>query len=415
LEKRAVIARCLLVCSALLLLFANGAYGRGSYQRTKDGKTLVWNNYPGHGEEVEWSGDRDPNGYAIGQGTLTWYRVEQPIVTGSSIPSARRERIFGVYRYSGKMVRGKLEGPVNADAKGKTFHATFVKGSKIGDWVAGSAPSATPNTRRHERVPEGAAVAASGQAATPTPPDRRAEPVIETPTQGSASLELARPPSSLRMPVVAAASPQASIPSTPSGPSSNPAAVDPAVKDRMIADFKDETQSVLSRVTDATGNFRDVDRLESVQKLPGPVSESVSSLVERGRDFRAKVGYETALHEYRTEIQTVDALAVVDQITRNIAANDASAASSTLADFLKSNPEPTAESEKALWRYLTSMRSLCSRLEKDADMHLQKAQSLASAGKKSEAIREYQEANRIFPKPATAEKIRQLQGNGPEL
>jgi hypothetical protein len=411
-----VIARCLLVCSGLLLLFANGAYGRGTYQRTKDGKTLVWNNYPGQGEEAEWSGDRNPNGYAIGQGTLTWYRVEQPIVTGSSIPSARRERIFGVYRYSGKMVRGKLEGPVNADAKGKTFHATFVNGSKIGDWAAGPAPSATVNTRRHERVPEGAAVAASGQKAAPTPPERRAEPIIETPTQGTASLELARPPSSLRMPPAAAASPQASIRSTPSAPSSSPAALDdPAVKDRIIADFKDETQSVLSRVTDATGNFREVDRLESVQKLPGPVSESVSSLVERGRDFRAKVGYETALHEYRTETQTVDALAVVDQVTRKIAANDASAASSRLADFLKSNPEPTAESEKALWRYLTSVRSLCSPLEKDADVHLQQAQSLASAGKKNDAIREYQEANRIFPKPATAKKIRQLQGNGPEL
>jgi hypothetical protein len=213
------------------------------------------------------------------------------------------------------------------------------------------------------------------------------------------------------MPAVAAASPQAS---TPSAQSSSPAAVDPAVKERMIADFKDETQSVLSRVADATGNFREVDRLESMQKLPAPVSESVGSLVERARDFRAKVGYEAALHEYRMETQTVDALSVVDQITRNIAAKDASAASSRLADFLKSNPEPTAESEKALWRYLTSMRSLCGRLEKDADVHLQQAQSLASAGKKNDAIREYQEANRIFPKPATAEKIRQLQGNGPE-
>jgi hypothetical protein len=411
LKKRAVIVRCLLVCSGLLL-FANGAYGGGAYQRTQDGKTLVWNNYPGLGEEVAWSGDRDPNGYAIGQGTLTWYRVEQPIVTGSSIPSARRERIFGVYRYSGKMVRGKLDGPVNADAKGKTFHATFVNGSKIGDWAAGPAPTRTPKERRNERVPGGAAVAASVQKAAPTPPERRAEPVVETPTEGTASLELGRPPSSLRMPVVAAASPQASI---PSAPSSSPAAVGPAVKDHIIADFKDETQSVLSRVSDATANFHEIDRLESVQKLPAPVSENVGSLVERARDFRAKVGYETPLHEYRTETVTVDALSVVDQITRNIAANDASAASSRLADFLKSNPEPTADSQKGLWRYLTSVRSLCSRLEKDADVHLQKAQSLASAGKRSDAIREYQEAGRIFPKPATAEKIRQLQGNGPEL
>jgi len=64
-----------------------------------------------------------------------------------------------------------------------------------------------------------------------------------------------------------------------------------------------------------------------------------------------------------------------------------------------------------LWRYLTAMRSLCSRLEKDADIHLQRAQSLASASRTSDAIREYQEAYRTFPNPNTAEKIRQLQDN----
>jgi tetratricopeptide (TPR) repeat protein len=148
-----------------------------------------------------------------------------------------------------------------------------------------------------------------------------------------------------------------------------------------------------------------------VQKLPAPVSENVGSLVERARDFRAKVGYETALHEYRTETETVDALSVVDQITRSIAANDASEANTRVADFLKSNPEPTADSQKGLWRYLTSVRLLCSRSQRDADIHLQRAQSLASAGKTSEAIREYQEAYRIFPNPVTAEKIRQLQDN----
>src|SRR5207245_3496393 len=97
-----------------------------------------------------------------------------------------------------------------------------------------------------------------------------------------------------------------------------------------------ETQSVLSRFSDSTSNFHEVDRLESVQKLPAVVSENVGSLVERARDFRAKVGYETALQEYRTETETGDALSVVDQATRNIAANDASAARSRLSYCIKS-------------------------------------------------------------------------------
>jgi hypothetical protein len=179
----------------------------------------------------------------------------------------------------------------------------------------------------------------------------------------------------------------------------------------MIADFKGQTRSVLSRVGEATGNFREIDRLESVRQLPAPLSESVGALVDRARDFRSKLGYETALHECRNETETVDALAAVDQITRNIAANNAAEAGSRLAVFLKTNPRPNADSQTPLWRYLDSIRSVCSGLEKDSASHLKRAESLTAEGKMNEAMREYQEAYRTFPNPTTAEKIRQLQDN----
>ena len=57
--------RSLFVCSALLL-FANVAFG--AYQRTKDGKTLVWVDSPKRGEEATWSGKRDKKGFAVGSG-----------------------------------------------------------------------------------------------------------------------------------------------------------------------------------------------------------------------------------------------------------------------------------------------------------------------------------------------------------
>src|SRR5262249_41035480 len=84
---------------------------------------------------------------------------------------------------------------------------------------------------------------------------------------------------------------------------------------------------------------------------------------------------------------------------------------SRLTDFLKSNPEPIVDNQKPLWRYLTSIRLLCNRLEKEAEIHLQRAQASASAGRIGDAIREYQEAYRAFPNPAIAEKTRQLQSN----
>src|SRR5213080_5594699 len=102
--------RSLFVCCALIL-FASVVYGAGSYQRTRDGQTFVWRDSPARGDEATWSGKRDKDGFATGSGVLTWYKVEPTIVTGSNIPNARRHVVV-ISRYSGKMVRGKLQGAV---------------------------------------------------------------------------------------------------------------------------------------------------------------------------------------------------------------------------------------------------------------------------------------------------------------
>src|SRR5436190_21065689 len=161
--------RSLCVCSALLV-FASVAYGAGSYQRTRDGKTLVWNDSPKRGEEATWSGKRDKNGFAAGSGTLTWYKVEPTIVTGSNIPDARRYAVV-MNRYSGKMVRGKWKGAVTyVDANGKRLQATFVKGAKRS--VIQQTATPTPERTAARATP------------TPTPtPEQSASPAAqETPT-----------------------------------------------------------------------------------------------------------------------------------------------------------------------------------------------------------------------------------------
>jgi hypothetical protein len=222
-------------------------------------------------------------------------------------------------------------------------------------------------------------------------------------------LQLGSPPSS--SPVETALRPAPSSPIARSAsPAASPLRVDPTQKHRMIEELRKEIESVLAQVRDATGNFHEIDRLETVQNLPAPVSASVTILADRARDFRAKVGYEVAAYECLAEIEAVDALILVDEITRDIAAKDAPAARKKLSGFLKRYHEPTADNQKPLSRYLTSALSLCNRLRDEAETHLQQAQSLASAGKKSEALREYQEIYRIYPNPVTAEKIRQLEG-----
>lgn len=226
-------ARFLFVFSALLLLCANGAFAGGTYQRTKDGKTLVWNISPRPGEAATWSGHRDTDGYATGNGTLTWSTVKGVIVTGSHIPSPRPTVTD---RYSGKMVRGKLDGPVvNVNAHGKKFHATFVDGNKASDWAVGPAPrpsrTGIADQRHNEPVRKEAVVEAPAEGPKPTPvPAPQAEQHSSKPAaRETSSMDIddslraligSSPP--LRREAVAGASPQASIPQKASSPPARP-------------------------------------------------------------------------------------------------------------------------------------------------------------------------------------------------
>jgi hypothetical protein len=224
-------ARWVFVYGALLLSLANGVYGEGTYQRTKDGKTVVWNNSPRPHEAARWSGDRDADEYGKGHGTLTWYTAREVIVTGSNIPSAKYTPIV---RYSGNMIRGKLEGPVvSVDANGETFHCTFVGGRRVGKWVAGPAPGPSrtgiSDQRGNEHVPRAELIEVPAEG--PTQKSEIREPatagklrseltdqeaskhdsgpaVTEKPGPASDSLRLlTAPPSSLRVNLVAEPSP----------------------------------------------------------------------------------------------------------------------------------------------------------------------------------------------------------------
>jgi hypothetical protein len=115
-----------------VLMFATVALGDGTYQRTRNGKMLVWNDDPQPTDEATWSGARDGEGYAHGFGTLVWYTKKNG--TGSAKPELYA-------RYWGNMVRGKLNGPVNVHSKGKTRHAIFAEGVRMTRWEPGPVSS----------------------------------------------------------------------------------------------------------------------------------------------------------------------------------------------------------------------------------------------------------------------------------
>lgn len=124
----------LVVCIAIIALLEDAA--AGTYQRTIDGRTLIWNNYPKPEDRASWSGGIDGLGYAKGSGTLTWYKHE---ILAS--------------RYTGTMVQGKWNGVVtNEDADGKVFRGTYVNGTKLGDWVQVGVASSSSGQGRYEKT-----------------------------------------------------------------------------------------------------------------------------------------------------------------------------------------------------------------------------------------------------------------------
>ena len=144
-------------------MWAGAAFGAGEYQRTKDGKTLIWNANPKPDDTASWWGERDKDGYATGVGELTWY-------TGKGAVYAR---------YYGNMVHGKFDGPVNVHVKGTTAHAFFSDGKRMTGWARGAASSRFAIDWRSALAREKA------EAAPATSPPPTTEPV-------SASEELRR-------------------------------------------------------------------------------------------------------------------------------------------------------------------------------------------------------------------------------
>ena len=190
--------RSLFVCGALIL-FASVVYGAGSYQRTRDGQTLVWRDSPARGDEATWSGKRDKDGFATGSGVLTWYKVEPTIVTGSNILDTRRYAIL-INHYSGTMVRGKFKGAVtNIEADGKRLQATSVNGTDRPSrrQKATRAPTAEVRARATPTAEQ-----------TPTPSSERI--IVDTPERTSA---LATPtPAPEQTPSPIAQEPQTAVP-----------------------------------------------------------------------------------------------------------------------------------------------------------------------------------------------------------
>ena len=317
-------ARCLFLPVALLFL-ANGAFAdEGTYQRTKDGKTLVWNNYPLTGETAEWSGQQDKEGYASGYGSVTWYKIARSNFTFSKPHSV----VSG--RFSGKMVKGKLEGDVvredtgggslirwNTTTSDRTTHAIFVGGNRTSDWVTGPARRASkmataPEQPGNENPELAAALKAPSQAPVASPvPRQSAKQTVSAPAKETAppisnSLRsVAAPPSSLQTDRPVNAAPPSSLQTDPPVNASPEPSVAPATTTSLSSTDRPQltTREVIELADSvARANSIDLSRYQNPQAQYAAEDDawsvsydqkSAGGTPEPGRNFIVTVGDKT--------------------------------------------------------------------------------------------------------------------------
>lgn len=162
---------------AVIVIAANSAHG-AKYERTLDGKTKIWRIPSQRKLQASWSGERDDKGFATGRGTLTWFATTKKWETGSLLPATR---YIEVSHYTGKMVEGKLEGPVvSVDSSGNTYHAKFADGRKTGDWIAGSG-----SLKKHPKESESPPKVVEAPAEAPPPAPKLDQHIAEKPISAS--------------------------------------------------------------------------------------------------------------------------------------------------------------------------------------------------------------------------------------
>jgi len=180
---------------------------------------------------------------------------------------------------------------------------------------------------------------------------------------------------------------------------------------KQADEFKKEAIALLANTHLPPSDFRELRTLGDVKALTPADHQRISALAEKVRGIREQDGNQRLVELCHAEVAATLALDTRANIPGEIHANDAAAALASVNSFLQDNPSPPSNAQTDLWQSLTSIRTLCSRLESEARPHKEKAQSLSSAGKSGDAIREYQIAYRIFPDPKVAAEIKQLREN----
>ncbi len=192
-------------------------------------------------------------------------------------------------------------------------------------------------------------------------------------------------------------------------PTPTPTPLDPAVRAKLVADFNAEVTQLLAKAAAEPWLKNHPSSLDKVAALPPALAAAVRKADDDESDFRRKVGDDMKSLTYlRDAAAVVDSLKAYAEAADQLHSGNAVRAGETLDSFHQEYPAAPGSESKALWESVMAVRSMLDRLHAESKPHIEKASSLADAGKTGSAVQEYQRALHIFPDPAIAEQIKKL-------
>lgn len=176
---------------------------------------------------------------------------------------------------------------------------------------------------------------------------------------------------------------------------------------KLAAEFRDVVQGVFAQVT-ASGVLKEVPTLDDVQELPGPLVTAIVELREKAEAFREKIDDDDLHAVGRADLHTAAALGRLQKAVGSVRSADVPSAKAELSLFHDNTPTADNDAQKPLWKYLDALRVLCNDAAEQARPHLERARSSTNAGQNGEAIKEYQQAYKLYSDPVTAQVIKRL-------
>lgn len=183
---------------------------------------------------------------------------------------------------------------------------------------------------------------------------------------------------------------------------------DPAARSDAIAEFRKQVNAIISKASPELTAFKAASSLNEVSQLSFGLAAEVRQMSKSARVFRKSVGYALALRECRVETRILDALATLDTATRDLKSGDAESAMKQLNQFHQNDPGDPPVLLQPLYEALTNLGTLSSDLQRESQIHADRARTLAAAGKIEEALKEGKRAYDILPDPKIARMIEEI-------